>query len=117
MARKKKQNTESVMPFGKYKGAALAAVLCEEPTYLCWFMEAVEGCAEVKKAISALPGFQEEWTKYYQRKYRKELTTRQIVEETVREMFSVEGSPSQPSTPEQFDDLCDRLFNAPPDAS
>ena len=40
------------MPFGKYKGVALAAVLREEPSYLCWFMETVEGCRDVKKAIA-----------------------------------------------------------------
>jgi hypothetical protein len=75
-------------------------------------MEKVEGCGEVKKAIAVLPGFREEWAKHQERKHRKEATTRQIVEETVRRMMGRE----QPC-PESLDDLCDRLFNPPPDAS
>jgi hypothetical protein len=112
MGRKKKTDEEPTMPFGKHKGKTLAAVLREEPSYLCWLMEKVDGCEDIKQAISELPGFREEWAKYYERKYRKELTTRQVVEETVREMFAVEESPNQ----ETLDLLCDRLFNAPPDA-
>jgi len=115
MGRKKKVDKEPTFPFGKFKGVELKVVLRDEPSYLCWFMEAVEGCQDVKKAISALPGFQEEWVKYYQRKHHKELTTRYIVEETVREMFAVEDHVEP--TSEQIDDLCDRLFHAPPDAS
>ena len=87
-------------------------MLHEEPTYLCWFVESIEGCRDIKEAIVALPGFQEEWAKYYERKHRKELATRQVVEEMVREMFAVEESPNQ----ETLDSLCDRLFNAPPGA-
>ena len=87
----------------------LAAVLREEPSYACWFVESIEGCQDIKEAIVALPGFQEEWAKYYERKHRKELTTRQIVEDTVREMFADEQSPSQ----ETLDSLCDQLFNGP----
>jgi hypothetical protein len=112
MGWKKKTDAEPTMPFGKHKGKTLAAVLAEEPSYLCWFMETVEGCGEVKKAIAGLPGFREEWAKHYERKHRKEATTRQIVEETVRRMMGRE----QPC-PESLDDLCDRLFNPPPDAS
>jgi hypothetical protein len=115
MGRKKKTDKEPTMPFGKYKGVALTSVLREEPSYLCWFMETVEGCMDVKKAISELPGFREEWEKYYVRKHRKELTTRKLVEETVRRMFGVEGpaGSEQPPDAEQIDDLCDRLFNQP----
>jgi len=109
MGRKKKTDEEPTMPFGKHKGKTLAAVLREEPSYLCWFVESIEGCQDIKEAIVALPGFQEEWAKYYERKHRKELTTRQIVEDTVREMFADEQSPSQ----ETLDSLCDQLFNGP----
>ena len=117
MGRKKNVDMEPAMPFGKFKGKSLVAVMQEEPSYLCWFVETVDGCLDIKKAIAALPGFRESQAKYYERKYRKELITRQIVADTVRGMFAVKESPSQPPTPEQFDDLCDRLFNAPPDAS
>ena len=119
MGRKKKVDKELTFPFGKYKGVALATVLHEEPTYLCWFVESIEGCRDIKEAIVALSGFREAQVKYYEQKHRKELATRQVVEETVREMFGA-NEPSdtgQSPSPELIDDLCDRLFNAPPDAS
>ena len=109
MGRKKKTDQEPTMPFGKHRGKTLAAVLREEPSYLCWLMEKVDGCEDIKKAISKLPGFREEWEKYYARKHRKELTTRQVVEETVRRMFGA----AEPTRTETLDSLCDRLFNAP----
>ncbi len=113
MGRKKKVDKELTFPFGKYKGVALVAVLREEPSYACWFVEAVEGCRDIKEAIAALPGFRKAYVKYYEQKHRKEMATRQIVEDTVREMFAVGACPSQ----ETLDSLCDKLFNAPPDAS
>ncbi len=113
MSRKKKADKEPILPFGKHRGKTLAAVLQEEPSYLCWFMEKVEGCGEVKKAIAGLPGFREEWAKHQERKRCKEANVRKVVEETVSRMLGVE----QPPSPEQLDDLCDRLFNPPPDAS
>lgn len=111
MSRKKKTDDkeEVTLPFGKHKGRTLPVVLAGEPSYLCWFMEKVEGCGEVKKAIAGLPGFREEWAKHQERKHRKEATTRQIVEETVRRMLGT----GQPPSPEQLDELCDRLFNPP----
>ena len=119
MGRKKKIDKEPTMPFGKHKGKALMAVMREEPSYLCWFVETIEGCRDIKEAIVALPGFRAEMTKHFERRHRKELTTRNLVEDTVRRMFAVEEppGPAQPPSPEQIDDLCDRLFNAPPDAS
>jgi hypothetical protein len=111
---RKKTDKEITLPFGKHRGRNLASVLQEEPSYLCWFMEKVEGCRDIKEAIAELPGFREHWTSYQERKHRTELTTRQIVEETVSRMLGV----GQPPSPEQLDDLCDRLFNnPPPDAS
>ncbi len=115
MGRKKKVDKELTFPFGKYKGKSLIVVMQEEPSYLCWFVQSIEGCQDIMEAFVALPGFQEEWAKYYQRKYRREMTTRQIVEDMVRDMFA--GEDHAEPTPEQFDDLCDRLFNAPPGAS
>jgi len=102
MSRKKKpDDKEPTMPFGKHKGKTLAAVLAEEPSYLCWFMEKVEGCGEVKKAIAGLPGFREEWAKHYERKRRKEATTREIAEETVAPSLRA-GAAAVDITPRQF---------------
>jgi len=118
MGRKKKVDAKPTLPFGKFKGRTLAEVMQAEPSYLAWFVESVEGCKDIKDLIYALPGFMEAQAKYYGEKCRRELTTRQIVEATVREMFAVEDVPGVEPSAEQIDDLCDRLFNAPPsDAS
>lgn len=113
MSRKKKADTEPTLPFGKHRGKTLAAVLREEPSYLCWFVETIEGCRDVKEAIVALPGFREAQASYYERKRRKEATIRQVVEETARRMFAAGQTPSQEQLPnaEQLDDLCERLFH------
>jgi hypothetical protein len=47
-----------------------------------------------------------------ERQHRKELATRKLIEETVSRMLGVEKPPS----PEQLNDLCERLFNPPTDA-
>ena len=46
MSRKKKQEP-TVMPIGKHKGKTLAAVMQEEPSYLCWFFETVDGFEDI----------------------------------------------------------------------
>ncbi len=112
MGRKKKTDSQPTFPFGKHKGKTLLAIMQEEPSYLCWFLETVEGCEDVKKAIVALPGFREQQVMYHDRKHRKDMGTRKLIEETVCRMLGTE----QQLGPEQIDDLCDRLFNAPPDA-
>ena len=112
MGRKKKTDQEPTMPFGKHRGKTLAAVLREEPSYLCWLMEKVDGCEDIKKAIAGLPGFREEWEKHYERKHRRQAKTRQIVEETVRRMLGT-GQEPDPDDAQALDDLCDWLFNAP----
>jgi hypothetical protein len=107
MGRKKKADMELVMPFGKHRGKTLLTVLQEEPSYLCWFVETIEGCREVKEAIVALPGFREEQAKHYERKRRKETSTRKLIEETVCRMLGA----GQPPSSETLDSLCDELFN------
>ena len=88
-------------------------VLREEPSYLCWFVDTVEGCEDLKEAIVALPGFREQQVIYHDRKCRKEGNTRKLITETVCRMLGI----GQPPSPEQIDDVCDQLFNAPPAAS
>ncbi len=112
MGKKKKADQEPTMPFGKHRGKTLAAVLREEPSYLCWLMEKVDGCEDIKQAISELPGFREEWERYFRRRHGKELTTRQVVEETVRRMLGSGQTPDSEAA-EALDDLCDWLFNPP----
>jgi len=40
----------TVMPFGKFEGQTLRWVDEQEPSYLAWFHETVDGCEEVKEA-------------------------------------------------------------------
>ena len=51
---KKKQVLKPGMPIGKHKGKAIAAILAEEPSYLAWFFDTVDGYDDVKQAIAAL---------------------------------------------------------------
>ena len=47
--RKAKKGKEQRLPFGKHKGKSLEIVLAEEPGYLCWFYDAVDGNEEVSR--------------------------------------------------------------------
>ncbi len=110
MGRKKKEKNsdkEPTFPFGKHKGRTLAAVLQEEPSYLCWFVETVEGCEDVKQAILALPGFREEQARHYERKRRKEASVRKPAEGTVGRVLGAE-QPTRQGT----GDLYERLFRS-----
>jgi hypothetical protein len=50
---------EPLMPFGKHRGKTVSEVLRQEPSYLGWFCDAVDGNEAIKRAIRALPGFPE----------------------------------------------------------
>jgi hypothetical protein len=105
MSKKKRQEPAPGMPLGKHKGKALSVVFAEEPGYLCWFHDVVDGNEELKKAIAALPEFPARLAKYRERKGLKDKTLEQRIEEVVARMFAVEP------TPQETDDLCDRLFH------
>ena len=102
---KKKQAPEPGMPIGKHKGKSFATILAEEPTYLCWFYDTVEGYDDVKRAIAALPEFPARLAKYRERKQLKDKSLDQRIEEVVARMFAVEPSPAE------LDALCDELFH------
>ena len=65
MKRERRQMTtthdplEPLMPFGKHRGKPVSEVLRQEPSYLGWFCNAVDGNETLKRAIRALPGFDE----------------------------------------------------------
>ena len=60
--------TEPLMPFGKYRGKRISEVLRQDPSYLTWFCNCVEGNEVVKQSIRALPGFSEAPGKYFSKK-------------------------------------------------
>ena len=105
MSKKKKQEP-TVMPIGKHKGRSLQEVLREEPGYLCWFYDTVDGNEELKQAIAALPDFPARLAKYRERKQLKDKALEQRIEEVVSRMFAVEPSPAE------VDALCERLFHS-----
>ena len=106
MSRKKKQEPATVMPFGKFRNKPLEIVFAEEPGYLCWFYDVVDGNEELKEAIAALPEFPARLAKYRERKGLKDRSLEQRIEEVVARMFAVEP------TPQETDALCDRLFRS-----
>ena len=91
--------------FRQAQGQGVSVVFAEEPGYLCWFYDAVDGNEELKQAIAALPEFPARLAKYRERKGLKDKTLEQRIEEVVARMFAVEP------TPQETDALCDRLFN------
>ena len=101
-----KKQKPTVMPIGKFKGRALSEILNEEPSYLAWFYDHVDGNEELKQAISALPDFPARLAKYRERKEIKDRSLEQRIEEVVARMFAVEP------TRQETDDLCERLFHS-----
>ena len=49
--------TEPKMPFGKHRGKPISEVFRQDPSYLAWFCDTVDGNEVLKQAIRALPGF------------------------------------------------------------
>ena len=105
MSRTKKPKP-AVMPIGKHRGRAIAAVIQEEPSYLCRFYDTVDGFEDIKQMIAALPEFAVRLAKYRERQQIKDKTLEQRIEEVVCRMFAVEPSPAE------VDSLCDQLFHS-----
>ena len=82
----------------------LQDVFAEEPGYLCWFYDAVDGNEELKQAIAALPEFPARLAKYRERRSVKH-TLEETIEDVVTRMFRVEP------TQGEIDTLCDELFH------
>jgi hypothetical protein len=92
-----------VMPFGKFKGQTLSWVYEQQPSYLAWFYETVEGCEGVKEAIRALDGIETHLTAFRGRRQPsppKSLTPTQQQVEWLMGKFSVET----------VDKVCEELF-------
>jgi hypothetical protein len=48
---------EPRMPCGKHRGKPVSEVFRQDPSYLAWFCDTVDGSHGIKRAIRALPGF------------------------------------------------------------
>jgi hypothetical protein len=90
-----------VMPFGKFKGQTLHWVYAQEPGYLAWFHECIEGCEEVKAVIRTLEGIEAHLTAFRQRHGQQpSLTPTQEQVEWLMGKFSAQT----------IDAVCDELF-------
>ena len=92
-----------VMPFGKFKGETLHWVYEQEPSYLAWFHETVDGCEELKQVIRSLDGFETHLTAFRQRRRQpppRRLTPSQQEVEWLMGKFSAET----------IDAVCEELF-------
>ena len=56
-----------VMPYGKFAGLTVALVYEQQPSYLAWFHDCVQGCEEVKAVIRGLDGIEAHLTEFRQK--------------------------------------------------
>ena len=54
----------TVMPFGKFAGLTVPLVYEQQPSYIAWFYECVQGCEEVKAVIRGLDGIEAHLTAF-----------------------------------------------------
>ena len=92
----------TTLPFGKFEGQTLPWVYEQEPSYLAWFHECVDGCEEVKEAIKGLEGIETHLTAFQMRRQpsTKKLTPTQQEVEWLMGKFSAQT----------VDLVCDELF-------
>jgi hypothetical protein len=95
---------EPTMPFGKYKGKPISEVFRQDPSYLTWFCDTVDGNEELKRAICILTGRPEP--------FRKCLASRsQPVRGCAEDTFCIDPRLSR----EDLDRLCREILNPPAD--
>jgi hypothetical protein len=94
---------EPRMPFGKYRGKPVSQVFGQDPSYLAWFCDTVDGNEGIKRAIRALPGFCPPTGN------RKSQRVRRPVVETGLPNMGVDPRLSR----EQLDRLCYEILHPP----
>ncbi len=93
----------TVMPFGKFEGQTLRWVHEQEPSYLAWFHETVDGCEEVKEAIRMLEGIEAHLAAFRQ---KRQMSPRKSISSTQQEVEWLMGKFSA----QTVDEVCDELF-------
>jgi hypothetical protein len=89
----------TVMPFGKFEGQTLRWVYEQEPSYLAWFHETVEGCEEIKEAIRGLEGIEAHLEAFRQKRRQRVAASREEVEWLTGKFTS-----------QTIDAVCEELF-------
>jgi hypothetical protein len=93
-----------VMPFGKFAGLTIPLVYEQQPSYLAWFHETVEGRDEIKEAIRALDGIEAHLAAFRQ-KPRQPSSPRKL-NPTQQDVEWLMGKFSAST----IDKVCDELF-------
>jgi hypothetical protein len=94
------------MPFGKFKGLAVTEIYEQQPSYLAWFHETVDGWEEIKTAIRALDGIEEHLEAYRQPQQQPVRQPTNRVTPTRQQIEWLIGKFSSRTV----DDVCVRLF-------
>ena len=88
------------LPFGKFKGISINAIMDEEPTYLAWFVDHVKGQDALIEQIKTHTRFPEVWAEYV------EMQAKRMPKELREEKEWQEGRFSQ----QTIDDLFNCFF-------
>ncbi len=88
------------LPFGKFKGQTINAVMLEEPSYLAWFVDQIEGQNALVEQIKSHTRFPEVWAAYVESKMKWALKVIQEQREWQTGKFSSQT----------VNDVCDTLF-------
>ena len=97
---------ESFMPFGKFQGLAISEIYEQQPSYLPWFHETVDGWEEIKAAIRALDGIGAHLAAFRQRPQQPKRQTVKSLTPTQQQVEWLMGK----FTSQTVDDVCDELF-------
>lgn len=96
-----------VMPFGKFEGQTLPYVYEQEPSYLAWFHESVDGCEDVKELIRGLNGIETHLATFRQKQlWRQGRLSQQPVTPTQQEVEWLMGKFSE----QTVNVVCSELF-------
>jgi hypothetical protein len=97
-----------VMPFGKFAGLPVPLVYEQQPSYVAWFHETVQGFEDIKEAIRGLEGIESHLTAFRQRP-RQQQSKRQPPNPLSSTQQEAEWLTGKFST-KTIDALCNELF-------
>jgi hypothetical protein len=97
----------TVLPFGKFEGQTLPYIYEQEPSYLAWFHETVDGCEEVKSLIRGLDGIDSHLAAFRRKQlWRQGRLSQEPVTPTQKEVEWLMGKFSSVTV----DKVCEELF-------
>ena len=97
---KRNKHLNIPLPFGKYRGKTINAVMLEKPSYLAWMVDEIEDEDELIEKIKSHSRFPEVWAAYEEKKVKWVRKVIQEAHEWQQGRFSKQT----------VDDVCDTLF-------